>query len=84
MGLRGSIVGALALCAALALSAERASAMGGSPHARVQGVVFRLLYGIGEVAAFAAGSIGAFFLLGLLRWLSARSCAVGAGVRFWR
>lgn len=31
-----------------------------TPSARMRGVVFRLLYGLGEVAAFAVGSVGAF------------------------
>jgi small-conductance mechanosensitive channel len=33
-----------------------------TPAARVRGVGFRLLYGVGQVGSFAAGSVGAFLL----------------------
>jgi small-conductance mechanosensitive channel len=56
-----------------------------TPAARVRGVAFRLLYGVGQVAAFAAGSIGAFLLfdwLPLLQHFVIAYLVVFLGIRF--
>src|SRR5215475_768365 len=56
-----------------------------TPSARLRGVGFRLLYGAGQVAAFAAGSVGAFLLFDwapLLQRFVIAYLLVFLGIRF--
>ena len=56
-----------------------------TPAARLRGVGFRLLYGAGQVAAFAAGSVGAFLLFDwapLLQRFVIAYLLVFLGIRF--